>query len=337
MPVVYVKEQGASVHKRGGRMVVEKDGAVLAEVPLRETELVAVFGSVQVTTQAMSELLDRGIPLALYTRHGRLKGRLEPEMSKNVPLRLAQYRAGTEESASLALARPMVTAKLANSAAVIEGYRANYPSEGLGGAGETLRREEEAAAKSATHDELMGHEGAGAAAYFGAFAEMNRSGLPFPGRRKHPATDPLNALLSLGYTMAMNELRGMAAGLGLEPYIGFLHRPDYGRPSLPLDLLEPFRAPLVDRLALRLVNERILTAGDFAQRAGGPMAGSCVLAPEAWKRYLEEYESAMDLRRAGCEGGFREAMRGEVQSLAGALTGRGEFRPYREKEAVCST
>ena len=85
MAVVYVKEQGASVHKRGGRMVVEKDGAVLAEVPLRETELVAVFGSVQVTTQAMSELLDRGIPLALYTRHGRLKGRLEPEMSSSMP------------------------------------------------------------------------------------------------------------------------------------------------------------------------------------------------------------------------------------------------------------
>src|ERR1039457_4618145 len=97
MSVVYVKEQGAIVRKRGERILVEKDEQLLAEIRLRETASVAIFGNVQVTTQALSELLERGIPLSLYTRHGRLKGHLVPDVSKNVPLRVAQYRTALDD------------------------------------------------------------------------------------------------------------------------------------------------------------------------------------------------------------------------------------------------
>src|SRR5579871_4030346 len=115
MAVIYVIEQGAVVRKRGGRILVEKDHETLSEIPLRQTDSIAVFGNVQVTTQALSELLERGIPLALYARHGRLKGHLTPEVSKNVPLRLAQYRMAVDGAASLALAKAVVRAKLVNS------------------------------------------------------------------------------------------------------------------------------------------------------------------------------------------------------------------------------
>ena len=97
MATVYIREQGAVVRKRGSRILVEKEGETLLEILLRQTDSVAVFGNVQVTTQALSELLDRGIPLALYTRHGRLKGRLVPDVSKNVPLRVAQYRTALDD------------------------------------------------------------------------------------------------------------------------------------------------------------------------------------------------------------------------------------------------
>lgn len=178
---------------------------------------------------------------------------------------------------------------------------------------------------------------------------MNRSGFPFAGRRMHPPPDPVNALLSLGYTLATNELRGIAEPHGLEPHLGFLHRADYGRPSLALDLVEPFRAALVDRLTLRLVNERILTAEDFVRRTGwgrtatfpetgpsGAATGGVVLTPEAFKRYLEHYEAAVMQPRKSAPQGLRAVFRGEVEKLARALLDGGPFAPYTEGELRCT-
>jgi CRISPR-associated protein Cas1 len=326
--VIYVREQGSSLHKRGGRLLVEKDGKLLLEIPLRDTECVAVFGNVQVSTQALSELLERSIPLAFFTRNGRFKGHLAPEASKNVPLRLAQYKASQDEARALEIAKAAVRAKLLNAAALIAGYRANYPSGELEQAAVSLHGLARKAAAASSHAELLGCEGAGAAAYFRAFARMNRSGLPFEARRMHPPPDPVNALLSLSYTLAMNELRAVAEARGLEPHIGFLHQIDYGRPSLALDLLEAFRPALADRLTLRLVNERMLKADDFVRRLSGP--GGVILTPEAFKRYLGHYESAVTEPRKAAPRGMREAMREEVAKLAGALTAGTAFEPFLE-------
>ncbi len=330
MPVVYVREQGSIIRKRGGRLLVEKDGTTLREIPVRQIDAIAVFGNVQVTTQAMSEALERGVPFAFYTRYGRLKGRLAPEWSKNVVLRLAQYRAAADPARRLELARPIVAAKLRNCAAVLGDYRSNYPSQELAEAEAALEEGAEAAGACTSLEELLGREGAAAASYFTAFGKLNRSALPFDGRRKRPAPDPINALLSLGYTMVMNELRGLAEGLGMEPHIGFLHAPDYGRPSLALDLLEPFRAPVVDRLTLHLVNRRVLTEADFGRRVGGGEAGSVVLTPAAFTRYLEAYEAAMLEPRKSAPAGMRAALSDEVEKLAGALRSGGEFGPFQE-------
>lgn len=330
MAIIYVKEQGAVIRKRGGRILVEKDHKTLLEIPLRQTETVAVFGNVQVTTQALSELLERGIPLALFTRNGRLKGHLAPEASKNIELRLHQYRMAFDDAGSLEIAKRVVFAKLWNSSRVIAGYRSNYPSETLRRAEGSILDMAEKSKMASTLAELLGSEGAAAAAYFEAFREMNRSEFPFEGRRKHPAPDPLNALLSFGYVLVTNEIRALAEGAGLEPHLGFLHRVDYGRPSLALDLLEPFRAILVDRLTLRLANERILKAEDFARRATGDRAGSVVLMPAALDRYLARYEEAIEEPRKGAPDGIRRMLETEVAKLARALRENCEFEPYRE-------
>ncbi|MBM3749310.1 MAG: CRISPR-associated endonuclease Cas1 [Acidobacteria bacterium] len=330
MGMVYVKEQGAVIRKRGARVVVEKDETQLGEIRLRETEAIAVFGGVQVTTQALSEALERGVPVAFFTRHGRLKGHLVPVESKNVELRLAQYRAATDAGRRLELARGMVEAKMLNSAAVIAAYRSNYPDSELAEAEERLRRAAEGVGDCGTLDELMGREGAASAAYFGVFGRMNRSGLPFEGRRKHPATDPLNALLSLGYTMVMNELWGLAEGAGLEPHIGFLHGVEYGRPSLALDLVEPYRAAVADALALGLVNLGVLREADFAWRLEQGGQRPVVLAPAALERYLRAYEERMSEPRAAAPKGLRAELEADVAKLARALRTGEEFRPYRE-------
>jgi CRISPR-associated protein Cas1 len=332
MATVYVKEQGAIVRKHGERILVEKDDQLLAEIRLRETASVAIFGNVQVTTQALSELLERGIPLSLYTRHGRLKGHLVPEMSKNVALRVAQYRAALDDAASLALAKAVVAAKVRNAGKLLADYRSHYPSDALAAASEAMGQTAGKIAAASRHEELLGLEGSAAAACFAAFREMNRSELPFDGRRKHPATDPINGLLSLGYTLVMNEIRAALEGAGLEPHLGFLHKVDYGRPSLALDLLEPFRSPVVDRLTLRLVNERILTAADFGSRSAGAAAGSVVLLPESFTKYLGAYEAAVSEPRGRALAGLRTAWCADVQKLAAAIRDGAAFAPYCEAD-----
>lgn len=325
-----MKEQGAVIRKRGSRLVVEKQGETLAEILTRHTESVSVFGSIQVTNQAMSEMLERGISLSLYSLHGRLKGHLVPEESKNVETRVAQFRAVFGGDRWLEAARAIVEAKLANSAAVLEGYRKNYPVEALSAAAGALRKLAARCAEAESRDVLMGMEGTGAATYFAALDSANRSGIPFEGRRKHPAPDPFNALLSLGYTMAMNELRGLLEGAGLDPYVGFLHTIDYGRPSLALDLLEPFRAPLVDRLTLRLLNTKVLTGEDFARRVSGRDPGSVVLMPGAFARYLERYEEAVREPVKSAPGGLRAAFAAEAAKARNWVRSGGRFEPYRE-------
>lgn len=328
--IVYVKEQGACLHKRGSRILVEKEDQTLREIPLKDTEAVALFGNVQVTTQAMAVLLDAGIPMALYSRHGRLRGRLVPEEPRDAGLLLAQLQASTDAARCLTAARTMVAAKLWNSAAVIREFHSNHPDAALEGEVTALKAAAHAALAAATTAEAMGHEGAGAARYFAAFASMNLSGLPFPGRRMHPAVDPLNALLSLAYTLATNEMRSLLDGHGLSPEIGFLHSPERTRPSLALDLVEPFRGPLCDRLVLRLVNTLVLRAEHFGSRPGG---AGVILLPDAFEVFLAGYEEAMESPRTGAPNGFRRVFQEQVAGCAAWLRGGPHFIPWVEEDS----
>lgn len=328
--IVYVKEQGACVRKRGSRILIEKDDQTLREIPLKDTAAVAVFGNVQVTTQALAVLLDAGIPLSLLSRHGRLRGRLVPDDPRDAGLLLAQFGASTNAASSLAAARALVGAKLWNSAAVIGEFHSNHPALALEGDVTALKAAAHAAVAAATVAEVMGHEGAGAALYFGAFASMNLSGLPFPGRRKHPATDPVNALLSLAYTLATNEIHALLAAAGLAPEFGFLHSPDRTRPSLALDLVEPFRSSLCDRLVLRLVNTRVLRAEHFGSR---PAGGGVILLPDAFAAFLTAYEEAVESPRTGAPNGFRHAFQMQADGLVGWLRGNPSFLPWLEEDS----
>ena len=177
--------------------------------------------------------------------------------------------------------------------------------------------------------------------------QFNKSGMAWPGRQKHPATDPLNALLSLGYTLVMHELTALLEGAGLDPYLGFLHQLDYGRPSLALDLVEAFRHPVVDRLTLTLINRNVLGTDDF--HSGGERPG-VFLTPGAMRRYFGEYERWM-LERPGVNTGaggttspagpcFRDRLKSEVERLAAALRESKPFEPFRfggQEEAECNT
>jgi CRISPR-associated protein Cas1 len=363
---LYLTEQGSILRKAGDRLLVEKEDELLLDIPYHKLEAILLFGNVQVTTQAMAELLEKGVSLSLFSRQGQYRGALEPPRGKNIDLRIAQFSTFREAPAALAIAKSIVSAKIANGLATLDLYRRH---SGPGNDFDS-RRTSLAAALSSLETapdiaSLDGVEGAAAREYFQLLMLFNKSELAWPGRVKHPATDPLNALLSLTYTLIMNELCALLEGAGLDPYLGFLHQVDYGRPSLALDLLEPFRHPVADRLVLTLINKRMLEAPDF--QSGGPGHG-VFLDPKAMKRYFAEYERWMlnnpqhtlqppfrptalseprlpgsvpnttalsEPRPPGSvnsiphETSFRESLRAEVEKLCAALRNGVPFEPWR--------
>lgn len=318
MAYLYLTEQGSVLRKIGDRFVVEKEDTILLDVPYHKLEAVLLFGNIQITTQAMAELLDAGIPVSLLSRQGVLRGSLQPPQGKNVLLRLAQFDLHRDPEKSMALARQTVSAKLANAATVLAAFGDREEARSLAteAAIAQIAESREKISSAATLEILNGIEGAAARLYFSVLMRRNKSAFTWPGRVRHPATDPINALLSFGYTLVTNELAAVAETSGLDSYLGCLHQLDYGRQSLALDLVEPFRAPLVDRLVLTVLNRRQFVHEDFEKGEGGGL----YLESAASKRFLAEYERWMLHESAGGEReGFRGALRDSVRSYASAL------------------
>lgn len=252
-----------------------------------------IFGNVQVTTQALVEMLDHGIELAILSASGQLRGQLTPPKAKNIVLRMKQYEMSGSAQACLRIAREVVGGKIANSVAVVRRYRANHPEAIPVESVKELEATLQSARTALSLDSLRGAEGTAAVRYFRCLQGMVPPAFGFTGRNRRPPRDPMNALLSFGYVLVGNELQALLDAMGFDPYLGFFHQVDYGRPSLALDLLEEFRAPLVDRFSARLLNQGILKVVDFTAT---PEKGT-VLSREALKRYFVEYEKELNARR----------------------------------------
>jgi len=204
----------------------------------------------------------------------------------------------------------VVVGKLNAQSRMLWRYERNHPERLDGSAREQLTELIAKVATASTPDELMGIEGSAAKIYYQQFARMLTS-IAFPGRKKRPSTDPANALLSLGYVMVGNEIAAQLEAQGFDPGIGFLHGLRYGRKSLALDVVEVFRQPVIDRLTLRLLNRRRLTAEDFEGGEGGLR-----LLPSPLKGYFLAYEEQL---RSASEGQGSPTWREQIQRQVASL------------------
>lgn len=315
MPSLYVTQPGSRVGLNNERLLIEKDDQKLLDIALRRLTNVVCFGRVHVTTSAMHELLERGIDFAFVDRKGQYRGRLAAPVSKNVYLRLAQYEAASNDEASLRLARVILLAKLGNSRNVLRKFQYNHPSPRMT---EVIRKLEKLSqlVETAVHpSRLRGLEGTAARLYFSLFDEILRCPLRFEKRSAHPPANEVNALLSLTYTLVLNEFLSILESFGFDPFVGFFHTPGYGKPSLGIDLLEPYRGPLCDVFVFRLLNLQILTAEDFhGKSAQGPR-----LTKTGFATYLEHYEKRMSREflhpQTGKKVTWRDCLRQDAESL----------------------
>ena len=288
---VYVQAQGTTLAKQGDRLVVRERQQVIEEVRLLDVSQVCVFGNVQVTTQLVRELCERGVPICYFSHGGWFYGITHGMYHRNGLLRQFQYAATVDPVRTLTLSRRFVEAKIRNCRTLLRRNGKDVQPEALKQLSELAERVRQVGDLG----QLLGLEGLAARAYFGQFATMlrPRAGNPLPfdfeGRNRRPPRDPVNALLSFAYALLVKDLTVTLQAVGFDPYLGFLHTPRYGRPALALDLMEEFRPLIADSVVLSVVNNGEITPEDFVQR--GP---ACALKPEGRKRFLAAYGRRMD-------------------------------------------
>ncbi len=332
MATIYLTEQGSKLSKTSKRLVIEKEGQTLLEIPEFKVERVLIFGNVQITTQAMAFLLDNGIEVSFLSLYGKYRGRLSPVESKNAQLRIRQYQKHLDNEFKVSLAKAIVHAKLHTGRELLMRYARNHPEIDFS----QDKIQMEACISQIEHKQsvnsVMGVEGAAASVYFEAFGKMLRKELRFEKRQRRPPKDPVNALLSLGYTLIGNEMHSVVCAVGFDPYIGFFHGIDYGRPSLALDLIEPFRHAIIDRFTLYLVNNHILSEKDFEDTG----EEGVLLNDDARKRYFAEYEKYMtkegESNLSDAKKGFRDLFKIQAHNLHDAIMGTHEFSSYLLKD-----
>lgn len=323
MTVLYVISHGAAIRKRGERILVENDqGELLQELELRHLESVVILNDVKVTTQALSEMLEQGTELAIMNRHGKLLGQLTPPLGPNIDLRKKQYERERDSLFALNLARKIVEAKVHNQQQILARHALDEPGrqEEAEDSAEKMNFFLEEIGKASSLASLRGFEGMSARAYWSGYATMFKApGIEFLSRRKHPAPDPVNAVLSFGYVLLCSFIHSVLDAVGFDPYLGFFHTESYGRPALALDLVEPFRAPVVDRMTLRLFNLRMLKPENFESDDKGGVR----LERDALQVFFREYEKTLKNLR------IRQEIRNQFQQLRRVFFGEEEqFEPY---------
>src|SRR3990172_2949068 len=269
MATLYVTEPGAQVHRADERLVVMRGEEVLNDIPMIKVNRVVLMGrGVSLTTPALYALTERGVDVVYLTGRGRYVSRLVGAEHKHGKLRHAQALAVADPSKALSIAREIVRGKVLNQRALVQRHAegANWAKRALAGM-EAMARRVDAAR---TLDELRGLEGQGAKEYFGLMRQMLKppadgGAWSFERRAYYPPPDPVNALLSFGYTLLLNDLIAACQLTGLDPYLGCFHAIDYGRPSMALDLEEEFRPVIVDSIVLTAVNRPVLRRKDFEQ------------------------------------------------------------------------
>ncbi len=285
---LYITRQETYLHKERETIVIKQGKDKLGQFPAISISNILCFGQVSVSPFLMGFCGEQGIGLSFYTEYGKFLARVQGKQTGNVLLRRAQYRWADDGDKSVTIARLFVAAKIANARSVLMREVRNHGDnlvlgQAIKKLATSLRRVQHAQEVS----ESMGIEGDAANVYFGVFNELLRgTGFTFGGRVRRPPTDPVNALLSFAYTLITHECSSALQGVGLDPYVGFLHQDRPGRVSLALDLLEEFRAPWADRFVLTLINRKQIQSNDFITEASGAVR----LKDDARKTFLTAWQ-----------------------------------------------
>jgi CRISPR-associated protein Cas1 len=333
LAVLYVAEQGSTLRKESERIVVVRDGETIATIPVRVLDSIVLFGNINLTTPMLAYLLHSDVDCVFCSSDGRYRGGLVASESGFGELRRLQLKASIESERCLEMACSIVRGKLLNQRTILLRNARVHEAGDCADAAQSVASCLDQIEAASSLAELRGLEGQGAVSYFTGFRSLLQETMGFERRARRPPPDPVNSLLSFGYTLLAKDVLSVVCIVGLDPHIGFLHAARHSSPSLALDLAEEFRPVLVDSLVLQVLNSRIIVPSDF-ERRGEPEG--VFLTREGLPKFLGQYERRLLTKVKNPQGDeevtYRRLLELQVRALAAVLQNRvSRYRPYLVK------
>ncbi len=329
MAHLYITEQGAYLRKKGNTIRLEKSGEKILEMPIKEVHLLLLFGKVQISVQAMLALLYQGCDISMMTSDGHFRGRVQSALGKNSELRRLQHEKTKDIKYTLEFTKKVSSAKISNGMKLLKDFHYNKNNPVNIDCFDKLQEYIEKISNAESIEEIRGYEGNAAKIYFReGISECLINKMGFNTRQYFPSPDPVNALLSFGYSFISREMQGILDAFGLDPYIGFFHQIKYGRASLSLDMIEEFRHCYIDRLILKLVNKKILDEDDFYYNE---KRGGCYLKKDALKVFIKHFEEYADKENVSYGEGkfsFRKILWKQAEKMKESLEKNVPYQPY---------
>ena len=289
---LFVTTETAYAALDGENVIIKKDEEILGRFPLHILEGIVLFSYAGASPALMGKCAENGICLSFCTPRGRFLARTVGETAGNVYLRKTQYRISDSEEQSCRIARNFIYGKLYNSRQVLERTMRDHGNvingEAFEKASAEMYRYMKASIEETDLDTLRGMEGTAAEIYFAQFDSMilrNKDSFYFHGRNRRPPLDNVNALLSFVYMLLANQCASALESVGLDSFVGFMHRDRPGRKSLSLDLMEELRPCMADRFVLTLINNQAVSGSDFHKQEDGAV----LLTDECRKRIQKEW------------------------------------------------
>ena len=291
MSLLYINEDGAVIGVDGNRITVKYSNGLLKSLPIETVDNITILGQSQLTTQCIKSCLEKGIPVTFFSKGGKYFGRLHSTGHVNVALQRKQSFLYENEFA-LQLSKRLISTKLRNQLVVLKRYEKSTGAD-VSGQIRMMHICRLKVLESKEIPELMGYEGQGAKEYFDGLAEVIEPDFKFKGRTRRPPLDEFNSMLSLGYSILMNELYAAIERKGLNPYFGFLHRDKEKHPTLASDLMEEWRAVIVDSVTMSLINGHEIQKTDFLINIDEP---GCYLTRNGLKIFLNKLNNKLQTK-----------------------------------------
>ncbi|RLJ16849.1 hypothetical protein DJ031_15360 [bacterium endosymbiont of Escarpia laminata] len=320
---LYLLKHGQVLGKESERLVIRYRGQVKQEIPAIKVDQIMIFGNAQITTQAMQFCLQERIPIYLLSAAGRYHGVVDSFDTDPVLLQKAQFKKSDDPLFCLHLAQNILHGKISNSRTLLRRLARKRQAAKLEQAAQQLKRLLSQLKGAATLDQARGYEGAAAHIYFTAMQTLIAPEWHFTSRNRHPPLDPVNALLSYGYTLLFYNIYSFIRARGLNPHVGYLHPLRAGHPALASDLVEEFRALIVDPIVWNLVLNHRLSPGQFTLPVT-PGQG-CRMDKAARTRLIREMEKKLNTPIIhpvnGLKLDYRRCMEHQIDQLAAVIRG----------------
>lgn len=267
---LYITKPDVYLATQGENIVIRQSDNIIARYPFHNLQDIVLFSYLGMSPKLLERCINYGIGVAYLSTNGRLIARLQGKSSGNILLRRTQYRIADNEKESLAIARNIILAKIYNEKWTLERYIRQYEQridiKALKVASKDLSEMLNKVKNAGSMETLRGVEGSAQVVYFSCFDNIilnQKKDFQFKVRSRRPPLNRVNALLSFLYAVLSNDIASSLEAVGLDAYAGFMHVDRPGRVSLALDLVEEFRATIVDRFVLSIINKKIIEAKDF--------------------------------------------------------------------------